>query len=192
VQQFVKLLARIAIVTGGSVLLITHPSVTGIGSSAASHAGLAGSTQWHNAIRARAVLQSVKSETGEPSAGIRSIAFHKNQYGAISATCFVRWQAGLYMPVEGMSADAAERAAKAEQVFVALLRRFTAQHQSVNHRPGPTYAPTRFAEHQEAQGITKKEFAQAMQRLLDNKVIEARTWGRPSRASYYLAIVGES
>jgi DNA polymerase len=30
VQQFVKLLARIAIVTGGSVLLITHPSVTGM------------------------------------------------------------------------------------------------------------------------------------------------------------------
>ena len=192
VQQFVKQLTRIALVSGGSVLLITHPSMTGIGSSAASHAGLAGSTQWHNAIRARAVPQSIKSEDGAPSPGIRSVTFRKNQYGAISATCFVRWEGGLYLPVEGMSMDAAERAAKAEQVFITLLRRFTAQHQPVGPNSGRNYAPARFAEHLEGQGITKKEFAAAMQRLLDARIIEIRIWGRPSRQTRYLAIVGEN
>jgi hypothetical protein len=61
----------------------------------------------------------------------------------------------------------------------------------VNHASGRSYAPARFAEHHEAQGISKKEFAKAMQRLLDAGVIEIRTWGRPSRPHYYLALAGE-
>jgi hypothetical protein len=80
---------------------------------------------------------------------------------------------------------------KADEVFVALLKRFTEQHQMVSHNTGRAYAPARFAEHPEAQGISKKEFAKAMQRLLDAKVIEIRTWGRPSRQTSYLALVVE-
>jgi hypothetical protein len=49
----------------------------------------------------------------------------------------------------------------------------------------------RFADHPGAQGITKKEFARVMQRLLDAGVIEIRTWGRPSRPTQYLALSGE-
>ena len=87
--------------------------------------------------------------------------------------------------------DAAQQAAKAEEVFVTLLKRFTAQHQMVSPKPSATYAPSRFAEHPEAGGITKKEFAKAMQRLLDAKIVEIRSWGKPSRPSYYLAMTGE-
>ena len=76
-------------------------------------------------------------------------------------------------------------------MFIALLRRFTAQQQTVSHSPGRNYAPARFAEHSEAQGISRKEFAQAMQRLLDARTIEIRTWGRPSRPTHYLAVAGE-
>jgi hypothetical protein len=65
-----------------------------------------------------------------------------------------------------MSMDGAERAAKADEVFIVLLKRFTAQHQMVSHFVGRSYAPARFGEHPEAQGITNKEFARAMQRLL--------------------------
>ena len=155
-----------------------------------SHEGLAGTTQWHNAVRARAVMKTVKPEDGIDT-GLRAISFHKNQYGPASATCFVRYEKGLFLPVEGMSIDAAERAAKADEVFVALLKRFTEQHQMVSHNTGRAYAPARFAEHPEAQGISKKEFAKAMQRLLDAKVIEIRTWGRPSRQTSYLAMVVE-
>jgi hypothetical protein len=97
----------------------------------------------------------------------------------------------LFLPVEGMSMDAAERAAKADEVFVALLKRLTEQRQTVSHNSGRNYAPARFAEHPEAQGISKKEFAKAMQRLLDAKVIEIRTTGRPSRQTTYLALAGE-
>jgi RecA-family ATPase len=190
VQQFIRLLRRIACVAHGTVLLVTQPSLTGIENKSASHEGLAGTTQWHNAVRARAVMKSVKPDDGIDT-GLRTIVFHKNQYGPASATCFVRYENGLFLPVEGMSMDAAERAAKADEVFVALLKRFTEQHQMVSHNTGRAYAPARFAEHPEAQGISKKEFAKAMQRLLDAKVIEIRTWGRPSRQTSYLAMVVE-
>jgi len=190
VQQFIRLLRRIARVAHGAVLLVTQPSLTGIENKSVSHEGLAGTTQWHNAVRARAVMKSVKPEDGIDT-GLRTIVFHKNQYGPASATCFVRYENGLFLPVEGMSMDAATRTAKAEELFVALLRKFTAQHQIVNHASGRSYAPARFAEHPEAQGITRKEFAHAMQRLLDSKVIEIRQWGRPSRPAYYLALVRE-
>jgi hypothetical protein len=103
----------------------------------------------------------------------------------------VRYEGGLFLPVEGMSISAAERAAKSDEVFVALLKRFTEQRQTVSHNSGRAYAPARFAEHPEAQGIRKKEFAKAMQRLLDAKVIEIRTGGRPSRPTYSLALAGE-
>ena len=188
VQQFIRLLRRIACVAHGTVLLVTQPSLTGIENKSASHEGLAGTTQWHNAVRARAVMKSVRPEDGVDT-GLRTITFHKNQYGPPGATCYVRFENGLFLPVEGMAIGAAERAAKAEQIFVALLKKFTAQHQTVCHLVGRTYAPARFVEHPDAQGITKREFALAMQRLLDAKIIEIQTWGKPSRPSHYLALV---
>jgi DNA polymerase len=190
VQQFIRLLRRIACVAHGTVLLVTQPSLSGIDHKSVSHEGLAGTTQWHNAVRARAVMATVKTEDGIDT-GLRQIKFHKNQYGLPNADCFVRYEAGLFLPVEGMSMDAAQRAAKAEEVFVTLLRKFTAQKQMVSPNPSSTYAPARFAEHSEAQGISKKEFARAMQRLLDIKTIEIRTWGKPSKPIRYLAVAGE-
>jgi DNA polymerase len=190
VQQFIRLLRRIACVAHGALLLVTQPSLSGIDHKSVSHEGLAGTTQWHNAVRARAVMATVKAEEGIDT-GLRQIKFHKNQYGPPSAGCFVRYESGLFLPVEGMSMDAAQRAAKAEEVFITLLRKFTAQNQMVSPNPSSTYAPARFAEHSEAQGISKKEFARAMQRLLDIKTIEIRTWGKPSKPIRYLAVVGE-
>jgi RecA-family ATPase len=190
VQQFIRLLRRIACVARGTVLLVTQPSLSGIDHKSSSHEGLAGTTQWHNAVRARAVMTTVKLDDAIDT-GLRQIKFHKNQYGPPSAACFVRYENGLFLPIEGMSMDAAERAAKADEVFITLLKRFTAQHQTVSPHPSAAYAPKRFAEHPEAQGITKNEFKRAMQRLLDAGVIEIRTWGRPGRKTDYLAPVGE-
>ncbi len=61
VKQFISLLTRVAIVAGGSVNLIAHPSLTGI----ATGSGLSGSTQWHNSVHARAYMTSVEPEEGE-------------------------------------------------------------------------------------------------------------------------------
>jgi hypothetical protein len=84
VQQFVNLLAGIPKVTKGSLVLITHPSLTGLSDTSLSHEGLSGTTQWHNAVRARGLIKVVKPKQGEGNGidtGLRSITFHKNQYG---------------------------------------------------------------------------------------------------------------
>jgi hypothetical protein len=76
VQQFVGLLTRIAIRASGAVLLISHPSNAGISTGT----GLSGSTQWHNAVRARFYLKSINAEPGEqPDDDLREIVFKKNQ-----------------------------------------------------------------------------------------------------------------
>jgi RecA-family ATPase/DNA polymerase I-like protein with 3'-5' exonuclease and polymerase domains len=189
VRQFIRMLTRVAIVSNGGVVLITHPSLTGI----ATGTGLSGSTQWHNSVRARAVMGSVKAsgDKAQRDVSLRQIEFRKNNYGPISATCFVRWQNGMFLPVEGLhSMDAAERAAKADEVFLALLRKFSEQKQTVSPNPGRSSAPARFAEHPDAQGLLAKELAAAMQRLLDAKVIEIRTWGPPSKQRQCVALVG--
>jgi RecA-family ATPase len=182
VQQFAKLLTRLAHVAGGSVALIAHPSLTGASSSLMSHEGLSGSTGWHNAFRARAVMRTIKPEgaTAALETGVREIVFRKNQYGPPSATCFVRWQDGLYLPVEGVcSMDAAERANKADEVFIKLLKRWTEQGRTVSTSPNPNnYAPTNFAKQPEAAGLTKNDFRMAMERLLRDRLIENRTVAR--------------
>jgi RecA-family ATPase len=118
VQQFIRLLRRIACVAHATVLLVTQPSLTGIENKSVSHEGLAGTTQWHNGVRARAVMKSIKPEDGIDT-GLRAITFHKNQYGPASATCFVRYEGGLFLQVEGMSVDAAQRATKAAAMVIA-------------------------------------------------------------------------
>src|SRR5262249_31790571 len=74
VQQFIGLLTRMAMVADGSVVLISHPSLTGINTDT----GLSGSTQWHNAVRARFFMRGVKPESGEqPDDNLREIVFKK-------------------------------------------------------------------------------------------------------------------
>ena len=53
----------------------------------------------------------------------------------------VRYDNGLFLPVGGMTMDAAERATKADDIFVALLKKFTAQGQKVSPNKSNTYAP---------------------------------------------------
>jgi RecA-family ATPase len=191
VQQFMWLLRRLAQVSGGYVLLVAQPSLTGIGDTSISHAGLSGTTQWHNGARGRAVLRAIKPQGSDTDTGLREIKFYKNQYGAISASCCVRYNNGLFLPVEGMTLNAAERAVKAEEVFLLLLKKFTEQKQKVNHLVGRNYAPTQFVEQTEAAGIDKKELKAAMQRLLDAGMIEiCELPGKPSRPTYYLALKG--
>src|SRR5262249_50984982 len=76
VQQFVGLLTRLAIMADGSVVLISHPSLTGIN----TESGLSGSTQWHNAVRGRIYMKGIKpGEDEQPDTDLRELVFKKNQ-----------------------------------------------------------------------------------------------------------------
>jgi RecA-family ATPase len=187
VQQFVNLTTRLAMLANGATVLITHPSNTGI----ASGTGLSGSTQWHNAVRARFYLKGVKAEPGEqPDNDLREIEFKKNQYGALAESIPLRWQDGMYLPIDGATFNRAEQEARADDVFLELLRRFNTENRRVSSSLGPTYAPALFAKEDAAKkaGVSNAGLTAAMRRLFKVGKIHNESHGKSSRQRFHLAI----
>jgi RecA-family ATPase len=189
VQQFITLLTRIAIRANGAVQLISHPSLTGINTDT----GLSGSTQWHNSVRARSYLRIAKPEPGaEPRSNApREIVFKKSNYGPDTASIVLEYRNGLYLPIEGVaSLDRVEQEARAKEVFIELLQRFTAENRKVVAAPSRSYAPPLFAEEDEARkaGLTKKALEIAMRALFKAGKIWNEPCGKPSEPRFRLAL----
>jgi RecA-family ATPase len=181
VRQFVALLRGLAIDANAGVLVLSHPSLTGINTGT----GLSGSTGWHNSVRGRIYLSPATTEAGEePDKDLRQLEFMKNNYGPLAERILLRWKNGVYVPEPGFgSLEKAAADAKAENLFLDLLARFNTQGRNVNDKTGPTYAPTLFAHESEAKGarIGKQAFANAMRRLFANNRIHLEPYGKPSR-----------
>jgi RecA-family ATPase len=188
VQQFISLMTRLAILAHGSLVLISHPSLTGI----ASDTGLSGNTQWHNAVRARFYMKGVKPENGEQADNeLREIVFKKNNYGPVSESIVLRYTNGLFLPLPGVaSLDRAAAEMRADDLFLDLLRRFTKENRTVGDKTGINYAPALCAREDEAKrlGISSKAFEDAMRRLFKAGHIWNEPQGRPSRPSFRLAL----
>jgi RecA-family ATPase len=138
VRQFIGLLRGLAIDASSTVLVCTHPSLTGINTGT----GLSGSTAWHNSVRARAYLHPA---TTDPQ--LRELTFKKNNYGPIAERVMLRWKAGVFVP-EPSTGSLEELAAdrKTEELFLMLLARYAEQGRNVSDKPtAPTYAPTMFS-----------------------------------------------
>jgi RecA-family ATPase len=188
VQQFVGMLTRIAMAANGAVNLISHPSLTGI----STDSGLSGTTQWHNAVRARFYMRSVNPEPGEqPDSDLRELVFKKNNYGPIAHSIVLRYQRGLFLPVPGASSlDRAASEQLADNVFLDLLKRFAKANRNVSDRIGPGYAPAQFAREDEAKraGVNSKSLEAAMRRLFKAEKIENEPYGRPARPNHRIAL----
>ena len=191
VQQFVNLLTRVAIVAEGALVLISHPSLTGI----TTGSGISGSTQWHNAVRARLYLKGIQPENGEqPDSDLRELVFKKNNYGPISESITLRYKDGLYLPISGGSSlDMLAREARAQETFLVLLRRFNEVNQRpVSDRKGTNFAPALFAAEKEAidGGVTKNQLTDAMRELfrLEKITNKPRTDSRSDRGSFHIVL----
>ncbi|HEY2244022.1 MAG TPA: AAA family ATPase [Xanthobacteraceae bacterium] len=190
VQQFVGLLTKLAIVANGTLVLLSHPSLTG----AHTNSGLSGSTAWHNSVRARFFMRSVKDDDDDDDADscdLREIVFKKSNYGPLADTMVLQWRDGMFLPRPGLSnIDQAASAARIDALFMTLLRRFHNEGRMVGHKKGPSYAPAQFVTTPEAQQahITSKMFEAAMERLFAAGAIVNAQYGRPSRPSSYIAI----
>jgi RecA-family ATPase len=123
VYAFCNHMQALAQVAEGSVTVLSHPSLAGISSGS----GISGSTAWHGAFRFRYYLKGVKASDGEQHDNdLREIEFKKNQYGPKGESIILRYQHGLFLPEVGISnLDQVARKAKAEEVFLNLLRRLS-------------------------------------------------------------------
>jgi RecA-family ATPase len=179
VYGFAMHMQALAMVASGSVTVLSHPSLQGMQSGS----GISGSTAWHNAFRFRHYLKSAKPENeGSADDGSRELTFLKNQYGPLGEKTVLRYQNGLFLPVQGTnSLDKLARQAKVDEVFLTLLHKLTSQNQDLSPSPSKTYASSVFAKQPEAAGIESHEFALAQQRLLDAGKVRIETFGPPSK-----------
>lgn len=186
VYAFAMHMQKLAMVSSGSVTILSHPSLAGI----ASGSGISGSTAWHGAFRFRQYLSGIKQSDGEqPNSDLRQLEFKKNQYGPTGEAIVLRYQNGLFLPEGGISSlDSAARDQQAEGTFIALLERYGREGRNVSDsKTSPTYAPASFAKEKEAGGLRKADMERAMLALFRAGRIRVETYGRPSRPYRRLA-----
>lgn len=162
VRAFIGILRGFALRHGCAVLLLAHPSLTGMNSGS----GLSGSTAWNNSVRSRIYLERITEEGIEPDPNARRLSVKKANYGATGLEIALRWQDGVFMAQAGPSGlDRMAANAKAERVFLKLLDEFTAQGRPVKSATAAGYAPKAFAASGRAEGLTKHQLHGAMERL---------------------------
>jgi RecA-family ATPase len=137
--QFVGLITRLCRKHRCAVLLLAQPSVAGMNTGS----GTSGSTGWSNSVRSRLYFQRVKASEGrEPNKNLRTFEGKKANYSEVGGKFDVEWKDGLFRRVSGpTSFDKMAQDAKADDVFLTLLKRFNAQNRNASDKPSKAYAP---------------------------------------------------
>ena len=151
-RQFSNLLHRLTRRHKSAILLLGHPSQTGMSSGS----GMSGSTDWNNAFRSRCYFRIPKNAEGTEIKDLRIFEGKKNNRGDKGAPIEIQFdkEKGLFLPVRGLSGfDKMATEQRAEDVFLTLLKRFNAQGRNAGVRKGTSYAPALFAEEPDNHGI---------------------------------------
>jgi RecA-family ATPase len=173
VRQFVQRLADIARDNDCAVMLLAHPSLSGL----TTGRGTSGSTGWSNSSRSRLYLEHDKDDPDR-----RILKVMKANYGAIGEEIPLRWQNGVFVLDQGPDTGAMALASRAaDDVFLSVFVKMCAQGQRLSPNTGVAYAPKKISGHADAKGYTSRRMAEAMQRLLDAGVLKISSDGPPSR-----------
>lgn len=186
VRQCISLLRGVSLNIDTSVLLLAHPSLTGISSGS----GLSGSTAWNNSVRSRLYLKTEKpkdksdedDEDDSDQQGARILEFMKSNYSALAAPVKLVWRDGLLEPEATLASlppiDRAALDQRARNVFLALLIRYNRQDRTVSYKEkAPNFVVKEFASQAEAKELhkssaqRKKLLRQAMDYLLTKERI---------------------
>jgi RecA-family ATPase len=178
VRQFLSALNRLALNIGGAVLLLAHPSRSGMSADGDMDGG---NTGWSNSVRSRWALTRPKDAPADTPD--RVLSLRKSNYSSKGAEIRLRWQAGAFLPPPvGGVADALDiinRDFEAEGVFLDLLDRVTAagKHLSDSSRAA-NFAPKVLSKWPGGERFTVPAFTRAMTRLFDTRQIEMQAYGR--------------
>lgn len=182
-RQFIGMLRGLAIEHECAVVLLSHPSLSGMNSGS----GTSGSTGWNNSVRSRLYLERVTQDGYEANPDARVLKTMKANYGRIGGEISMTWRDGVFVadaPETGL--DRMASGMKAERVFLKLLRLFAEQGRRVNANSGLSYAPSVFDKHPEGEGIKKSAFRSVMDVLLGKGTIAIGQDGPPSKRVSYL------
>lgn len=156
VRQFVQFLNRLALKRECAVLLLSHPSLTGMSQGT----GASGSTGWNNSVRSRLYLTRDDADDDR-----RALKTMKSNYGKVGGEIIVEYRKGAFVRVDPADQKSAAETI-AETVFLKLARQYAREGRSLNPNSGPNYAPSQFARHPDNERLTKAAFTGAMNRLL--------------------------
>ncbi|BCH23553.1 AAA family ATPase [Mesorhizobium sp. L-8-3] len=188
-RQFIGALRGLAIEFDCTVLLLSHPSLSGL----TSGSGTSGSTAWNNSVRSRLYLvRDREQDGGESDANRRTLSTMKANYGPTGGTIPLRWEAGRFVRTDADDAgflDTLSGTQKAERVFLELLRWHVEKNKPASPLKSPTYAPAIFARHPKSEGIQSRAFEVAMNRLLDQDRVRIVEEGPLSRIRRRLELV---
>ena len=164
VRQCISLMRGIALGISTAVILLSHPSLTGISTGT----GLSGSTAWNNSVRSRLYLKIEKPDKDEQAdeddehdhTSPRVLEFMKSNYSALAAPVKLKWKDGLLLP-DNITKNPFQEAAildRAGTIFLKLLQRFNQQGRLVSAKPkANNYAPAIFAALPEAKDLHRNE-----------------------------------
>lgn len=176
VRAFVAMLRKIAIRFKCAVVVLAHPSLSGLNSGS----GTGGSTAWNNSIRSRMYFDWVKvdGQVGDPD--LRVLKLMKSNYSKIGTEIHMRYQRGAFVPDRtfAVSGDPLERQAKADRVFLELLEKARGQNINIHVGAGKGYAVKVFKADASAQGVNESDLKASLKRLMDSGRIVNAPYGR--------------
>jgi RecA-family ATPase len=181
----IRLLQGLAIKADTAVVLLYHPSLSGI----TSGRGTSGSTQWNNTMRSRLFFQTIsgKDQSDERQ---KVLEVMKANRGPTGEKVVLEWHNGLFVPPSTvMTVERAARQQHVDLAFLNALRRLTGQNQDI--APGKTSTQSAAKMMQgcaETKDIRPKELVEAQQRLLDDGRIRIESYGPASRGAKRLAV----
>jgi RecA-family ATPase len=188
VRQFIALLSRLAREIDGAVVLLAHPSRTGI-----SERGDGGSTAWSNTSRSRLWLKMLGKDS-DPD--LRILSREKANYAGLDDALTLQFQEGIFVNVTkptrlGPRESAALLRRKADEAFEKGLAELTNKRIRGNDKKGQSnYAPKMLCERAtECEDFSKEQLEGAMNRLLKSGKVAIRETGPPSRRRSYLEVV---
>lgn len=187
-RQFIGQLRHFCVAYGTTIVVLAHPSLSGINSGS----GASGSTAWGNSVRSRIYFERVKGDNGtEYDPDIRRLVVMKSNYGRVGAEIHVRWQDGVFAKIgetDKTHAAVAKAEQEADEFFLSLLATYAAQGRFVTDKPCSTYAPKVFSGDPSAGAFKKESLKRAMDRLFAQGRIRLETYGFKSRARTRIAL----
>jgi RecA-family ATPase len=190
-RQFVGLLRGWAIKYHTTIVLLAHPSLSGM----ANGSGSSGNTAWNNSVRSRLYLERITedggSKPGERDPDARILRTVKANYGRTGGEIPLRWSSGVLVPeVSELGSDLRQALAeqRAERVFLNLLVEFAAEGRHVSATPSANYGPSVFSKDLRSDGVSRRALVEAMNRLFAQQKIEVGEDGPKSRRRSYIRV----
>ena len=179
VRQFVGMLRRFTGKFGCALIMLGHPSLTGM----ASGSGTSGSTGWRNSFRGMLYTTiEQKKDEAKGKIQIHKIEVMKGNYGAPGEAIRVIWQDGIFIPLEEDDAAVAKNAATIKTTFLEMLSLYVAEDRAVTAAPSASnFAPKAFSRDKRAAEFTTDEFRDAMDSLFADSAIALRGYRRKNR-----------